>query len=46
MTLFNNLLINLSIRPYKVENQKNQLLVKYYRNGRLKATRIRQKSNF
>ena len=46
MTLFNNLLINLSIRPYKVENQNGQLLVKYYRNGRLKATRINQKSNF
>ena len=46
MTLFNKLLINLSIRPYKVENQNGQLLVKYYRNGRLKATRISQKSHF
>ena len=43
MKLFNRILINLSIRPYKVVKLDTQLLVKHYRNGRLEATRINQK---
>ena len=43
MKLFNRILINLSIRPYKVVKLDTQLLVKHYRNGRLEATRISQK---
>ena len=43
MSLYNKLLIKLSIRPYKVVKLDTQLLVKHYRNGRLEATRLSQK---
>ena len=43
MTLYNRLLIKLSIRPYKVVELDTQLLVKHYRNGRIEATRMSQK---
>ena len=43
MKLYNRLLINLSIRPYKVVELDTQLLVKHYRNGRIEATRMSQK---
>ena len=43
MTLYNKLLIKLSIRPYKVVELDTQLLVKHYRNGRIEATRMSQK---
>ena len=43
MTLYNKLLIKLSIRPYKVVELETQLLVKHYRNGRIEATRMSQK---
>ena len=43
MTIFNRILISLSIRPYKVVKLDTQLLVKHYRNGRLEATRMSQK---
>ena len=41
--LFNRILVDLSIRPYKIVKLDTQLLVKHYRNGRLEATRISQK---
>ena len=40
MNIFNKILINLSIRPYKVVKLDTQLLVKHYRNGRLEAARM------
>jgi len=43
MTLYNRLLVKLSIRPYKVVELDTQLLVKHYRNGRIEATRMSQK---
>ena len=43
MNIFNKILINLSIRPYKVVKLDTQLLVKHYRNGRIEAVRINQK---
>lgn len=43
MKLFNRILENLSIRPYKTVKLDTQLLVKHYRNGRLEATRMSQK---
>lgn len=43
MTLYNKLLIKLSIRPYKVVELDTQLLVKHYRNGRIEATRMSQR---
>lgn len=43
MTLYNKLLVKLSIRPYKVVELDTQLLVKHYRNGRIEATRMSQK---
>ena len=43
MTLYNRLLIKLSIRPYKVVELDTQLLVKHYRNGRIEATRMSQR---
>ena len=43
MTLYNKLLIKLSIRPYKVVELETQLLVKHYRNGRIEAVRMSQR---
>jgi len=43
MTLYNRLLVKLSIRPYKVVELDTQLLVKHYRNGRIEATRMSQR---
>ena len=43
MNIYNRILINLSIRPYKVVKLDTQLLVKHYKNGRLEATRIKPK---
>jgi len=43
MSIYNRILVKLSIRPYKVVELDTQLLVKHYRNGRIEATRINQK---
>jgi len=43
MNLYNQLLIKLSIRPYKVVKLDTQLLVKHYKNGRIEATRLSQR---